>query len=63
MVVKKKAKSTEKNYVTDSSIPIKQFYVKSTKKQTKEKNGQTGQTGRVGIAPLSHTLTRTELLS
>ena len=36
MVVKKKAKSTEKKYVTDSGIPIKQFYVKSTKKQTKE---------------------------
>ena len=36
MAVKKKAKSTEKKYVTDSSIPIKQFYVKSTKKKTKE---------------------------
>ena len=36
MVVKKKTKPAEKKYVTDSSIPIKPFYVKSTKKQTKE---------------------------
>ena len=40
MVAKKKAKPAEKKYVTDSSIPIKPFYVKSTKKQTKEVPGK-----------------------
>ena len=40
MVAKKKVKSAEKKYVTDSGIPIKQFYVKSTKKQTKEVPGK-----------------------
>ena len=40
MAVKKKAKTAEKKYVTDSSIPIKPFYVKSTKKQTKEVPGK-----------------------
>ena len=36
MAAKKKTKLAEKQYVTDSSIPIKPFYVKSTKKKTKE---------------------------
>ena len=40
MAAKKKAKATEKKYVTDSSIQIKPFYVKSTKKQTKEVPGR-----------------------
>ena len=40
MVAKKKTKPAEKKYVTDSSIPIKPFYVKSTKKQTKEVPGK-----------------------
>ena len=40
MAVKKKTKLAEKQYVTDSSIPIKPFYVKSTKKKTKEVPGK-----------------------
>ena len=40
MAVKKKTDHAEKKYVTDSSIPIKPFYVKSTKKQTKEVPGK-----------------------
>ena len=40
MVTKKAVKSTEKKYVTDSNIPIKPFYQKSTKKQVKEEPGK-----------------------
>ena len=40
MVAKKKTKTVEKQYVTDSSIPIKPFYVKSAKKKTKEIPGK-----------------------
>ena len=40
MAAKKKTKLAEKQYVTDSSIPIKPFYVKSTKKKTKEVPGK-----------------------
>ena len=40
MAVKKKAKPAPKQYVTDSSIPIKPFYQKSAKKKTKEEPGK-----------------------
>ena len=40
MATKKKTKSAPKQYVTDSSIPIKQFYQKSTKKKPKEEPGK-----------------------
>ena len=36
MVTKKKTKPAPKEYVTDSSIPIKPFYQKSAKKRPKE---------------------------
>ena len=40
MTAKKAAKSAEKKYVTDSNIPIKPFYQKSTKKHVKEEPGK-----------------------
>ena len=40
MVTKKTMKSDEKKHVTDSNIPIKPFYQKSTKKQAKEEPGK-----------------------
>ena len=40
MVTKKTAKPVEKKYVTDSNIPIKPFYQKSTKKQLREEPGK-----------------------
>ena len=40
MTTKKTVKSVEKKYVTDSNIPIKPFYQKSTKKQAKEEPGK-----------------------
>ena len=40
MTIKKAVKSAEKKYVTDSNIPIKSFYQKSTKKQVKEEPGK-----------------------
>ena len=40
MVTKKTVKPAEKKYVTDSNIPIKPFYQKSTKKQAKEEPGK-----------------------
>ena len=40
MVTKKKTKPAPKEYVTDSSIPIKPFYQKSAKKRTKEEPGK-----------------------
>ena len=40
MTAKKAAKSAEKKYVTDSNIPIKPFYQKSTKNHVKEEPGK-----------------------
>ncbi len=40
MATKKKTKPAPKEYVTDSSIPIKPFYQKSTKKRSKEEPGK-----------------------
>jgi len=40
MVTKKTEKPVGKKYVTDSNIPIKSFYQKSTKKQVKEEPGK-----------------------
>ena len=40
MATKKKTKTAPKEYVTDSSIPIKPFYQKSTKKRPKEEPGK-----------------------
>ena len=40
MVTKKKTKPAPKEYVTDSSIPIKPFYQKSAKKRPKEEPGK-----------------------
>ena len=40
MAEKKKVKPTPKQYVTDSSIPIKPFYQKSGKKLPKEEPGK-----------------------
>ena len=40
MAAKKETKPAPKEYVTDSNIPIKPFYQKSTKKKTKEEPGK-----------------------
>ena len=40
MTEKKKTKPMPKQYVTDSSIPIKPIYQKSTKKRPKEEPGK-----------------------
>ena len=40
MATKKKTKTAPKEYVTDSSITIKPFYQKSTKKRPKEEPGK-----------------------